>query len=265
MRTALSGEGRYVKLSLEQLTTDPRFNRPVRDHKVRRILSEFTPRAFHAISAWLREDGKYVVLDGQHRVEALRRLGVPENARVIHTIVHEDLSLDQAAELFVLLNDSYLVNAYDKYRALLVAGHSETVDIARIMSEHGLAVSASGKKDGQVTAIMSLRHVYRMNDHGELLERTLDVLKRAWQDQAEAYSAALIRGIGLYLSEHPDVAFDTLADAIVRTSGAPINLIGRAKAIAGPTRMSLSEAIALTLEQQVMRRRRRPRATEGAA
>lgn len=252
------GEGRFQKVSLSQLVTDGRFNRPVRDAHVSKISSGFVPRAIGTIELWKREDGRFVILDGQHRVEAMRSLGVPDAAKCVPAMVHDDLTLDQAAELFVLLNATKLVSAYDKYRALLTAGHSETCDIERIVRVHGLRVGVSGDHDGQISAVAALRDVYKLGEpEGVVLGITLASLHQGWRDASEAYKSAMLKGVALYVHQHRDVVPAELGEALVRRAGAPINLIGWAKLLSGPQRMPLHEAIATTIEDRVMKRRTR--------
>jgi len=254
------GEGRYQKVRLDDLITDGRFNRPVRRAHVERLATDFTPAAFGVIEIWKRDDGVLVILDGQHRCELLRVLGYPATAKCVPALVHEGLSLDQAAELFVKLNASKLVSAYDRFHALLTATHTRTCDIDRIVRARGLLVSA-GVKDGTISAVAALEKVYGMGEpEGVVLAMTLATLNGAWGEAVEAYSSPMLRGIALYFHQHRDGDPDALADGLVRRAGAPINLIGWAKLLVGTQRMAMDEAIAITIEKRVLPRLRRPKA-----
>lgn len=254
------GEGKYKKLRLADLVTDGRFNRPVRHQHVEKIAADFTPGAFRTIEVWSREDEKYAILDGQHRCEVLRALGYPEDARVVPAIVHEGLTLDQAAELFVKLNASKLVSSYDRFNALRTAGHTKTVDIDRIANSHDLRIS-NAHHDGTVSAVSALQWSYELGEPvGAVLDQTLETLTTAWGGSTEGLTSALIRGVSLHFHEHRDTDPASLAKAIVRGPGGPVNLIGWAKTVAGSQTMTLPEAIATVIEKRVMKTRRRPKA-----
>jgi len=253
------GQARYQKVRLDELEADGRFNRPIYNSHVEALAATFSSAAFGCLELWRREDGTLVILDGQHRRLAALMVGVPGDVKAIPALVHDGLTLDQAAELFVALNATRLVNPYDKFRALLIAGHGETCDINRIVQGQGLRV-AGGKADGTISAVTTLRRVYHMGDpHGTVMALALKTLRSAWADVSEAYEAPLLKGIALYFHQHRDTAPEMLADALVRGPGAPINLTGWAKAIAGPQRMPLAEAIAITIEKRVVKRPTRAR------
>jgi hypothetical protein len=252
------GEGRFQKVRLDDLITDGRFNRPVRTSHVERLASDFTPAAFGVVEIWKRDDDVLVILDGQHRAELLRMLGYPTNIKCVPALVHEGLTLDMAAELFVKLNASKLVGPWDRFKALLTATHKRTCDIDRIVRSHGLRVGG-GKKDGVIAAVTAVEAAYTMGEpEGVVLGKTLAALTAAWGDMSEAYGSALIRGTSLYFHEHRDTDPADLADALMRDPGAPVNVMSRAKTLAGSRRMNLDEAIAITLSK-IMEKKRKPR------
>lgn len=253
------GEGRYQKVRLDDLITDGRFNRPVRKHHVERLATKFSPAAFGVLELWKRDDGALVILDGQHRAELLRLLGYPTDVKVVPALVHEPLELDQAAELFVDLNFSKLVGAYDRFHALLTATHTRTCDIDRIVRSHGLRVAAN-HSDGSISAVTALEGVYGLGEpEGKVLGATLAALTGAWQDSSEAFKSPILRGVALYFHEHRDAQPADVADALARRTGAPITLMAKAKILRGSHRMNLDEAIALALEQIMKPPKARPK------
>jgi len=259
------GSGRYQKVRLDDLITDGRFNRKVRQAHVEKRASDFSPAAFGVIEIWKREDGVMIILDGQHRADLLRLLGYPTTAKCVPALVHEDLTLDTAAELFVKLNASKLVGPWDRFKALLTATHKRTCDIDRIVRSHGLQVGG-GRKDGVIAAVQAVEAAYAMGEpEGAVLGKTLAALTGAWGEMSEAYSSALIRGTALFFHEHRDADPAELSDALMRDPGAPVNVMARAKTLAGSRRMNLDEAIAITLSKIMEKKRkpRRPKAVSG--
>jgi len=258
------GEVEHRRVRLVDIVTDGRFNRPVSNAAVDRMVGAFDPRAFGTIVLWERDE-ELVLIDGQHRVEAARRFGISEKLRCIPAAVHKNLTLAEAAGLFVSLSKTKLVHSFDRYRALLIAGDSETKEITRIVQGRGLKV-AGGRQDGGVSAVGSLYNLYRLGEpEGTVLEAVLRTLYQAWGPMSEAYTAALLRGVGLYFHEHRMTLPSQLAEALVRGPGAPINLVGWAKGVAGTQRMPLDRAIAEVIDRRVMRRRSRPKKKAASA
>lgn len=251
------GNGRYRTVRLDELVTDGRFNRPVSEQHVHKIMNDFKVEAFGSIILWERDPGEFVILDGQHRVEAVRKLGVPEGTKCIPSVVHSDLTLSLASQLFVLLNQSKLVAAYDKFHALLTAGDLETSSINQIVRSQGLTVGP-GAKDGCISAVAALRRVYGLGEpEGAVLALTLATLKQAWDFNSDAYRSALLRGLGLFFHEHREMEPDFVAVKLINGPGAPINLLGWAKGLAGTQRMPLDKAIAQIMETRVVNRKGR--------
>lgn len=255
------GEGtRYGKVKLSELVTDGRFNRPVSESWVVKIAEDFQSTAFGTIEVASNEDGTYTILDGQTRVGALKRMGVPEDKKCVPAKIHDGLEQSERALTFVTLNASRFVKAYDKYRALLAAKHEETMAIDRLVRSFGLVVT-NGKRDSGVSAVAALQKTYRMGEpFGDVLDATLRTLQSAWGDIADAYDGRVIEGLAVYFHESRDASPLEVAKAIVNGPGAPIGLIGQAKLIAGGQRMSVPRAIAYVLEHRLMKRKQsRPR------
>lgn len=139
------------------------------------------------------EDGEYYILDGQHRIEALKRwLGPGWETQQIQCRVYSGLSDEQEAERFLSLNDTLAVNTFDKFRVAVQAGREDEVHINAIVSGAGLCVSRD-KVPGAIGAVGTLKRVYRRSDGG-VLARTLRIIRDAYGDSG--FSAAVIDGIG---------------------------------------------------------------------
>jgi hypothetical protein len=251
------GKGRYQRVRLDDLTTDPSFNRPLSESGVDHIAVAFNAPAFGIIHVWQRDDGVLVIVDGQHRCAAARRVGVPVDAKCIPAIVYAGLTVAEVAELFLTLNDSKKVGPLDRFHAELTAGRPITHAINQMVMANGLRVGKGN--DATVGCVAALHTVYGMGDaNGAVLGRTLAALHRAWGPIREAYAAVIVRGVGRYLHEHPDVDPGELGYALVHRThgGAPINLLAKAKQFGGSAYMPLDVAIAQVIARDIMPKRR---------
>ncbi|QEX37296.1 ParB/Srx family N-terminal domain-containing protein [Staphylococcus lugdunensis] len=63
-------------LNVMGLMTDMSYQSPVKENQVKRILKNFDKDSLDAITVNLRPNGFYYIIDGQHRVEVLKRLKI---------------------------------------------------------------------------------------------------------------------------------------------------------------------------------------------
>ena len=141
-------------------------------------------------------DGWFWIIDGQHRVEALKAYGFVEDQLQCWTYV--GLTEEEEAERFLKLNDVLQVHALAKFRVGVQAGRPTETDIDRIVRAQGLSVTAD-RIDGGVRAVGTLRRVYD-RDGAAVLARTLRLIRDAYG--TAGFEAPVIDGIGLLCSRY---------------------------------------------------------------
>lgn len=134
-------------------------------------------------------DGSYWIIDGQHRMEALRACGFHDEK--VQCWVYEGLTSEREAELFLKLNNTLAVAAIPKYRAAVHAGRPVESDIDRIVRSVGLVVSKD-KIPGAIGAVGTLNRVYGRGPG--VLARALRIARDAYGDGG--LEAAVIDGLG---------------------------------------------------------------------
>lgn len=255
--------GKHELVALESLVTDGRFNRPISNSWVNHIISNFKGEAFGSIVVSVRSDGTMVILDGQHRVEALRELGLATERKCIPARVLTGLTTQDESYLVKTLNDDKNFGPYDKFKALLYAGDPETCHINNIVEKIGLRIG-SGSRDGVIVSVTTLQRVYRMSEpKGHLLRQTLRVIIRSWGDATDPLRHEIIEGVARFIHEHPEVDEADLTKKLADMPGGCMGLKGRAKVKRGPSpSLSVPAAIALVIEETL---RRRPRNLKAAS
>lgn len=151
-------------------------------------------------------DGAYFIIDGQHRIEALRRFGFTP-ADKLQCWVYEGLTQSQEGEKFLQYNDILPVSVMDKFRVGVNANREMESDIDRIVQAQGLRVSLD-KGDGAIMAVGTLRRIYR-NDGAKTLARTLRIVRDAYGDAG--LKAPVLNGIGLLCARYNGELQDELA------------------------------------------------------
>lgn len=208
-RVQRTGQLRW--LTIEDLKISPQAQRELRPGWAAQIANEFDPDRFMPLLVSLR-DGNHYVVDGQHRVEAMRILGWDQQQ--VQCWVHEGLTEAEEADLFLWHNNRKDVKAFDKFKIAVVAERATEVDIERIVRAQGLKVADGGS--GAIGAVVALRKVYNHSPH--TLERTLKIANDAYGD--DGMSAHIIEGIGLVAARYNgELDDDQLASRLTSIRG----------------------------------------------
>lgn len=137
-------------------------------------------------------DGHYWIVDGQHRVEALRMIGWGDQS--IQCEVYEGLTEADEAELFLRRDERKAIRPFDKFRIAIEAGRPVETDIQRTVMGRGLKISTDGS-DKSIAAITALRKVYTLGGPA-ILRRDLQLLQEGFAGDPNAFKSELIQGIG---------------------------------------------------------------------
>lgn len=180
-------------------------------------------------------DGKWYIVDGQHRVELMRAVGWGDQR--IHAELFEGLSQRDEAELFNARNDRRAVRKYDTFRISVTAGEQQACDIASVVASAGLIISDQ-QTTGSITAVDKLEKIYQgagiasaREGRGALL-RTLTTIHQAWGSSPAGFNGALVHGIGLVqLRYSGEIDQKALATKLGPIKGGAPGLLGNARAL----------------------------------
>lgn len=102
--TQYSNPGVQRDLSSNQLTSGLPYQRPVEPEDVDRLIAKWDDRLLTPLVVSFR-DGKFNVVDGQHRIAAMRKMADGGNVTV-PCLIYTGLSYEQEAELYFKLDQS---------------------------------------------------------------------------------------------------------------------------------------------------------------
>lgn len=234
-------------LKVGELTLDPRVQRTrLKEAKVRNIYRNFNPAALQIITVSLRKDLSYVVLDGMHRVEAVRRL--TDNTGTVPCHVLEGLTLAQEAEIFLALNYSDKPHVIDRYRISVVAEDVTDTAIDELVHAYGYTVSDQ-TANGHINAVVALRQLHELSLKIEaepsLVQATLLVVSKAWGNDRHGTQSSVLLGIGRVIAEYGSALdLDHLAQKLSSYRGGPQGLVTTARAMSTLRRTRVAMGIA---------------------
>lgn len=225
-------------IALGRIVVSDRAQRELKQARVDHLVAHFDIEQIGAPVVNER-GGKFFVIDGQHRVAALRE--IYGDSRQVQCWAYVGLTEEEEAEKFLQINDVLSVSAMDKYEIGVEAGRETEADIDRIVRSCGLVVSRQ-KVEGGIGAVGTLRRIY---DRGgaAVLGRTLRMIDSAWG--SAGLEAAVLDGIGLLCGRYNGELQDELAVVKFRNMRGGVNgLLGKAAVIKERTRQPFNQCVA---------------------
>lgn len=183
----------FVLVPVEDLHIDESYQRPVQNH-VRTIAEEWDDMKCDPLKINYREDGNLYVWDGQHRLVALKIMGID----YVLCVITVGLTQKQEAELFgCQRNGIKKPNPYDIYKANVCAGEEIDSAIKNMCDKYGLLVSRNNKKAGNLSCLTLAREIFKKGyEDREYFEWVLELLHRAkWNEFSQSHSHRVINSL----------------------------------------------------------------------
>lgn len=217
----------YKMIKVSSLKTGT-YQRELNMARVKRYSSHFDWDIFGVPLVSMR-NGEYYVVDGQHRVELLKLLGIEE---VLCQIIC-GLTYEQEAEKFVKLNSERGgLTSNQKFHGRVESKDAVALDIVRVLKGRGFTYShtAGQKKENIISAVACVENIYKV--YGDKhLDRVLSILRESWYGASSSLNRDIIRGISTFISETRGVKDEVLCAALENID--PQNIILRALVCAG--------------------------------
>lgn len=166
------------------------YQRVLNMKNVNKIVKEFNPAKLGVLVVSKRDDGAYSVLDGQHRLTALRRLGFS----AANCIVLENMTVQEEADYFRRQNENKQnLRIADTFNASLYAEDGESLEIKRLMDKYGFRFGKSGSPMC-ICAIGALQTIIRTYDV-QTLENVLCCIAGTWPKDATILRREMLAGL----------------------------------------------------------------------
>ncbi len=182
------------------------YQREILDYKLKRMVREWDPSIVGYVLISLRADGSFFVIDGQHRVEAVRRLQ-GKIGPMIEAVVREGLTSTEEAHFFAESQDPRRRTALspeDLHIARMHGGHLDTIAMNN-------AVAAAGYRIGRAEVGNDTCRLRAINAANKVQERygavtlhdALTFIRSVWGTE-KSPEASLIHGVAMFMVMFPD-------------------------------------------------------------
>ena len=178
---------RWVPLT--QMRVNPLAQRDLNQARVSKLAAVFDPEKMETPTVNHRGDWYYLI-DGQHRIAALKQWLSSWQDQQVQCWTYEGLSEVEEAEKFLALNDTLPVRAFAKFKVSVQAGRDTEADVDRIVRALGLRIA----RGSGISAVATLRRVYTRGG-AAVLSRALRIIRDAYGEAG--LDGPVIDGIGL--------------------------------------------------------------------
>ena len=238
---------RWVPLT--RMRVNPLAQRDLRPARVARLAACFDLEQMGTPTVSYR-GGWYYLIDGQHRIEALKVwLGAWEDQQ-IQCWCYKGLTEAAEAEVFLKLNDTLAVRCFDRFKVAIQAGRTTEADIDRIVRALGLRIS-SNRGNGGISATGTLGRVYARGGP-KVLSRALRIIRDAYGDSG--LDGPVIEGIGLLCQRYDGQLPDQLAvERLSSAHGGVSGLVSRAGHLRQQTGDAQAQCVAAAAVEAINR------------
>lgn len=195
---------RTAWVPIKNLSVDPRYERPLSRRKVVAIAKDLDPDAIGQILVSERDDGSLVIIDGQHRVEAVRETW--SDSEAVPCLIYVGLTFTDEADLFVKFNDLRTKpRPLDLFKARIAAKDENAAAISKVCMKNGLTIGAGGGATNRIACVQALAQVYNQTS-AEVLDQTLSTIIDAWSEhgtvEASVLQGSIVHGVALVIARH---------------------------------------------------------------
>lgn len=261
---ALGLRGDLQWVPIDALNVDPTYQRPISSKHVHKIFREFDGDLLGVILVSERPSGERYILDGQHRVEAIRMLGHID--AVLPAMVYSHLDQETEAKIFADANKKRLaLHPFYTFRARLVAGDASAIALKEIAERYGFHLDYGKKLPGESSTsreegrIQALGAVEKLQSHYEkpLLAPVLELIANVWGSETIGISAQLLFGLATFLNYYGEmIERDRLHEVLTNLTPKRLELLGKDEP--GRGEMAIARVIIKRYNYQLGQKRRLP-------
>ncbi|HEY2088541.1 MAG TPA: ParB/Srx family N-terminal domain-containing protein [Mycobacterium sp.] len=238
---------RAVPCSL--LFVDHSYQRAADERRLRKMIAEFDETRLGVLEVSDRGDGKYAVVEGQHRWLAARDAMATDTAPDPYLVcqVHRGLDLQAEAALFYEIDRGRKpLSGWDRWKARVASGDENAVAIEATVAAFGFKIDPA-PRDGSIGATGALERIVDLGDL-KLLADTLSLITSSYGKARDGVDGHLLHGLALVLWNYDlDIELSTDKLVMAMQSTPPRNIKARATSLKEGHRAELPRLVAAVI------------------
>lgn len=190
-------------LSTAKLTSGLPYQRPVETEDVNKLIAKWNPCLLTPIVVSFR-DGNFNVVDGQHRVAAMRKMAGGGDV-IVPCIIYTGLTYEQEAELYYMLDQTRgKLRLGHATKALVESGaNAEIIDVKQRVEDAGFvwALDRPTGEPFEISATRAVINAYRLLG-GAAFSRMLGLIAGAWHGTPSSLKASIFSDMALFVKTY---------------------------------------------------------------
>ena len=212
--------GVQMWIPTEELKIDEETQRGIMVSQVEKIINEFNPSSFGRLTVSKRKDGYYVT-NGQHRLVALRKIGIDKAPCIVIENPFEeekDIRKFDAINFLEINQNSQAVRAIDKYRIGVSAQLQDWINVKQVIEENGLR---AGTTRNSINALACIHRYINSSKNPSTVSRRKKQMSKAIRILNETVGVPEITHVSLQamciiIREYVDTKITTVDKIITR-------------------------------------------------
>jgi hypothetical protein len=204
------------KIHSSNLFVDFGYQRQIVKGRVEKMSKNFDLKAMTALVVSKRNDGRYAIIDGQHRFLA----GVKAGVEYFVCQVLLDLSYEEEARIFTLINcERGPMKSPQQFKAMIEACDKDSIQIVSIVESHGFKIKYIGPvtADNEIKSINELKLAYKISPLH--LEKIMKLLRQIWNGDKPSCTHHIIGGLSKFIRLYErDIDLKRLINVLRKTS-----------------------------------------------
>lgn len=177
------------RIALSEICIEP-YQRVLNNARVKRIADNFDPARVGVLLLSKRGSHSYAIVDGQHRLCAMRQIGVQDAV----CIVVVGMTYEDEANYFrIQTRDTNALSAYSLYKAGVQAKDEHFLRIEAILLKNEYTVGLNAEPM-VITAVNTLTRVMTMQGENAL-DLALQSIRDAWHGDSTALRREMLAGV----------------------------------------------------------------------
>ena len=198
-------------LSTADLYSGQPYQRPVLDRVVDALVRHWDPRLLAPLVVSCR-DGRYYLVDGQHRVCGGKRKNNGQDVDMLCQVYY-GMTYEQEAELYYKLDQAKgHLRLSSATKALLESGsNAEITDVKRRVEAAGFtwALDRPTGEPFEISTTRAVINAYRLLG-GAAFSRMLDLIAGAWHGTPNSLKASILSGMALFIKTYETELVDQI-------------------------------------------------------
>jgi hypothetical protein len=226
--TDLAGHGPYIDaVPAANMFADPAYQRDLNPRRVAKMVTEFDVTQVGVLEVSARPDGRYAIIEGQHRwAAALEAHPGRHRPNGLHLPcnVHTGLTVEDEADLFYKIDrNRKALSGWDRWKARRGSGDPAVVAIEATVAQYGLRIDPA-PADRNIGATVALERIVEVGDL-VLLARTLDLVTTAYSRIRDSLDGQILHGLALILANYDDPEEISIDQLILALQSSPPSTI----------------------------------------